>query len=480
MPRQRSILATLIVLMTLVMSLLFAGFAAFHLSIAARAEKRDHEQFISTMLRFIHVELEDENGSGESEAEGLREIRNVVLRDAAPERFGTMTIAIVDEQGNLLLNSEGAEDLIKQNPPFPPLADSPDEAATIYWKSPTEHHFVLSSLRTHAPDGRVRHVRLALDRTVAESELAAFRRRSIIAVLICMVLTGLAVGLITRHALRPLTVIREAAERIRSGSFDVHLEPERLPAELIELGHSFERMQEHLRESFERLSQFAAELAHELRTPVNNLMGQTEVVLSKSRSSVEYEEILSSNLEEMARLSRMIDSLLFLAHASRGSAPVRAETLDLAIEADQVIEYHRLAADDLGVDLLREGSGTIRADRTLFRRALSNLLSNAIDASRPRDRVRVTIEASEDDVVVAVIDEGVGIDRSDLEQVFERFHRSRAARRRRPEGSGLGLAIVRSIMELHGGSVSIESEPGQGTKALLRFPADGAVIRDTP
>ncbi len=465
--------------MTSVMSLLFAGFAAFHLSTAARAQKSDHEQFLSTVLRFIRVELEDENGDREYEEEGLREIENVTLRDAAPERFGTLIIDIENERGEHLMSTPGAAELMTQKPPFPPMADSPSEAAMIYWKSPASRHYVLSALRTRAPDGRVRDVRVALDRTSAVKYLAAFLRRSVIAILICMVLTGIAVALITRHALRPLSVIREAAERIRSGSFDIRLEPERLPAELSELGLSFERMQEHLRESFERLSQFAAELAHELRTPVNNLMGQTEVALSKSRSSVEYEEVLSSNLEEVARLSRMIDSLLFLAHASRGSAPVSAETLDVAAEVDQVIEYHRLQADDIGVELRREGSGTILADRMLFRRALSNLLSNAIDASRSRDCVRVIIETTGNEVVIAVIDEGEGIGADDLDHVFERFHRSQAARRRRPEGSGLGLAIVRSIMELHGGSVALDSRPGLGAKASLRFPADAQVMRGT-
>jgi two-component system heavy metal sensor histidine kinase CusS len=169
----------------------------------------------------------------------------------------------------------------------------------------------------------------------------------------------------------------------------------------------------------------------------------------------------------------MIDSLLFLAHASRGSARFESEPLDIAEEVDSVIEYHHAQAEDLGVTLSRTGTATLAADRTLLRRALSNLLSNAIQASSAGGCVTVAIEQSSGPVRITVTDEGSGIAERDLPRVFERFHRSEEARKSRPEGSGLGLAIVRSIVDLHGGSISIASQPRRGTSATILLPRAG-------
>lgn len=468
--RPRSITSTIIVLMTLAMSVLFVGYAAFHLWAAAGTQRRDHEHLISTTLHFVRVELEEASEDGESEAIGLSEVEDVILRENAAGRFGHLILDVVDEQGTPLLATRGTRELLSEAPPFPPFASSPGNLGLTYWESAQGDYYVLSSLRTSSADGRVRLVRIALDWTEAAHKVIAFRRRSLFAAFACTILAAIAAALVTRHALRPLTIIRDAAEKIREGSFDARLEPDRLPTELGDLAHSFARMQEHLQESFERLSQFSADLAHELRTPVNNLMGETEVTLSKHRTIGEYEDALASNLEEMARLSRMIDSLLFLAHASRGSTRFETEPLDLAAEADSVIEYHRAHAEELGITLSRSGSGTLSADRTLLRRALSNLLSNAVHASSAGGTVNVSIGQTSGPACITVTDDGSGIAEEDLPRVFERFHRSQDARTRRPEGSGLGLAIVRSIVELHGGSVSIESRRGVGTTVTLLLP----------
>lgn len=468
--KPRSILTTIIVLMTLSMTVLFIAFAAFHLSAGARAQRRDHEQYISTTLHFIRAELEGTLEEGEFEQEELDEIEDVVLRENASRRFGKVIVEIVDEQGTAILATSGAADLASMNPPFPPPVVSPGDATIDYWEAGDGTHFVLSSLRTHAPEGRIRRVHIALDWSEAEDKTEAFRRESILAILVCTLLAAIAAAFVTRHALRPLSVIRDAAENIRRGSFDERLDPKSLPVELDDLALSFTKMQEHLRESFERLSQFSAELAHELRTPLNNLMGENEVALSKSRTSDEYRELLSSNLEEMNRLARIIERLLFLAHASRGSAKFDAEPLDLAEEVDEVIEYHRAQADEISVTIVRSGDGRVQGDRTLVRRALSNVLSNALDASSKGGTIAITVEDSSNSVAITITDEGTGIDEINIPHVFDRFHRSKDSRTRRPEGNGLGLSIVKSVLELHGGSVSITSRPREGTSVRLVLP----------
>ena len=457
--------------MTLAMSALLVGFAAFHLSVAEGIQKREHQQYVSAMLHFIRVELEGLGMDGESEQGGLAEFEDVVLRENASRRFGKLIVHVVTSEGELLLSTSGAQDLVEQRPPFPPFTPSPAGVRVNYWRSAAGRHFVLSSLKTRSPEGRVREVKLALDWSDARAEMQRFRRRSAGVIVLCTVLAAVAAASVVRYALRrPISAIRDAADRIRQGSFDSRLGPTRLPAELAELAQSFERMQDHLQESFDRLSHFAAELAHELRTPVGNVMGQTEVALSRPRTVGEYQEVLASNLEEMARLSRMVDSLLFLAHAERGSAQVGAQQLDLAAEADSVVEYHRAEAEELDVTLTRSGHGALCADRALLRRALSNLLSNALQASSAGGEVAISIVESTAGLSITVTDQGAGIAEGDLPRVLEPFYRSHQARLCRPEGSGLGLAIVKSIVELHRGSVAVESQPGEGTTVTVRFP----------
>ncbi len=468
--RPRSIFATIFVLMTLSVTILFVGFAAFHLVHAGSVQEADHRQYLSTTLQFIRAELEEGLLDSDAEAVEIDEIEEVVLRENAARRFGSLFVEISDEEGDILLRSTGLLNLLDQDPPFPPPASSPGDTTIEYWEGTDENHYVLSSLLTSAPDGRYRLVRIALDWSKTEDRVEAFRQKSIGAVLVCTLLAAIAAAFVTRHALRPLSMITDAAEHLRSGSFDARLVPEHLPVEMNALAESFARMQEHLRESFERLSQFSAELAHELRTPVNNLMGETEVALSQPRTSDEYREVLISTLEESTRLSRMIDSLLFLARASRGTESIETEDLDVLQEVTDVIEYFHPLCDERGVATVVNGEATLAADRTLFRRALSNVLSNALEASAPGGTISVSITSRSGVVAIAVTDDGVGIAEDELPTVFERFRRSKSARSRRPEGIGLGLSIVRSIVHLHRGTATIESNLDQGTTVTLVFP----------
>lgn len=467
---RRSILSTVTILMVIAMSLLFAGFAAFHVVSTSKLQRQDHERYMATTSHFIRAELEGTLEPGGSEQEELDEIEAVVLRENASRRSGRLLVFVTDPAGRPLLATRGATELMAEQPPFPPAAGSAGRTRISYWESRRGKHYVLSSLDTNSADGRNRRVSVALDWSEAEDKVEAYRRQSVAGALVFTLLAAVASALVTRHSLRPLAVIRDAADSIGQGSFDARLDPSLLPSELIGLAQSFERMQEHLGDAFERLSQFAADLAHELRTPVSNLMGETEVALSRPRSIDEYTEVLGSNLEELVRLSRIIDSLLFLANASRGAARLETEALDLGVEVDSLIEYHRPVAEELEVALERVGEGSLAADRTLFRRAVSNLLSNALQASNRGGVVSVSISRTASTLTVAVSDQGIGILDADIPLVFERFHRCEEARARRPDGSGLGLAIVKSIVELHGGVVSIKSLRGEGTIVSLSFP----------
>jgi two-component system heavy metal sensor histidine kinase CusS len=272
--------------------------------------------------------------------------------------------------------------------------------------------------------------------------------------------------------MRPLAAITRAAERVSAQDLHRRIDPERWPRELAALATAFDQMLARLEDSFTRLSQFSADLAHELRGPINNLMGEAEVALSRARSEAEYRDVLESSLEEYGRLSRMIDGLLFLARAEAAERRIAKTRLDARREVEAVIEFHDALADEGGVKVSCDGSATVSADPGMFRRAVSNLLSNALQHTPPGGAITITLSAAPGGgAEVRVADTGVGIAAEHLPRLFDRFYRADPARAHSRGGIGLGLAIVKSIMEVHGGRVTITSRPGAGTTVILAFPS---------
>ncbi|MBI1929789.1 heavy metal sensor histidine kinase [Candidatus Poribacteria bacterium] len=286
--------------------------------------------------------------------------------------------------------------------------------------------------------------------------------------------TGIVVA---RKGMHPLGEIAKAAQQITVTQFHKRLEPTRWPKELVALATAFDEMLNRLEDSFTRLSQFSADLAHELRTPINNLMGEAEVALSRPRTPEEYRQILESNLEEYAKLSRMIDSLLFLARAESTENPIKKLRLSALKEIEAVCEFHDAVAEERGVVVTCQGEAFVHADATLFRRAISNLLSNALQYTPRGGKITISVKQSAEEWgEVSVSDTGSGIEPEHLPKIFDRFYRADRSRAQHPEGTGLGLAIVKSIMELHGGTVTIQSEPTQGTTVTLKFPRQSNFI----
>jgi two-component system heavy metal sensor histidine kinase CusS len=264
--------------------------------------------------------------------------------------------------------------------------------------------------------------------------------------------------------------IDATARRIRTTALDERIRVERLPRELAQLAETFNEMLDRISESFGRLSRFSADLAHELRTPIHNLRGETEVALAKTRTVEEYREVLESSLEEYDRLSRMIESLLFLARAESSAAPFERQTVEARREVEAVREVFDPVAEERGVALACEGEASLSVSAVLFRRLLSNLVANALEHTPAGGRVGIEIAQDPDGAAtIRVADTGRGIEPEHLPRVFDRFYRADPSRS--AAGSGLGLAIAKSIVELHGGSIALDSSPGRGTRVTLRFPA---------
>lgn len=364
----------------------------------------------------------------------------------------------------------GTDELLALDPPFPPPSDVPDRVEIVYWRS-SGRSFALTTAWMDLPrTGERRLLRMALERTADELALRRLLETILMIVLVGAALSTVAAVAITRRSLRPLARMSSAIREVEIERLDRRLGAEGFPRELEPLAREFDAMQARLLDSFERLSRFSADLAHELRTPVTNLMGEAEVGLSRTRSPEEYRSILESSLEELARLARIIESLLFIARADRTAVIPEPESFELRPEAAAVAEFYELLAAEKDLRIEIEGEGRIEGDVALVRRALSNLLSNAIRYSGPGGRIVISIEPAGNQVRVRVVDRGHGIPPRHLDRIFDRFYRADEARSQYPDGSGLGLSIVRSIMDLHGGSVTIESVEGAGTVATLAFP----------
>ncbi len=219
---------------------------------------------------------------------------------------------------------------------------------------------------------------LLLDTSAHTQFFATIARWFWLSLLISAVVSAGLGWLIARSALVPLRQVTEVAASISASSLKERISPAAVPLELRQLVASFNAMLERLDDAFVRLSNFSADIAHELRTPVSNLLMQTEVVLSRARSSETYEETLYANLDDLKHMARMIDDMLFLAKADSGLIIPKHQEVALHAVVHKLFEYYRLLADERGIQLQLHGSGRIRGDVLMLHRAIANLLSNAL------------------------------------------------------------------------------------------------------
>jgi two-component system heavy metal sensor histidine kinase CusS len=283
-------------------------------------------------------------------------------------------------------------------------------------------------------------------------------------------LTGFLGWVAVRRGLAPLRDISRSAAGITANRLDQRLSAASIPAELAEVAKTLNEMLARLEESFHRLSDFSSDLAHELRTPVSNLLTQTQVTLSKPRTLDEYEDVLASNTEEFERLSRMIADMLFLAKSDNSLIIPHRERINLATEVNSLFEFYDALAEEKGVSLSCSGTGSVSGDRLMLRRAINNLLSNAVRHTSEGGQIAVRVDDSGgSSVVLTVENTGETIAPEHLPRLFDRFYRVDSSRRHFGEGAGLGLAMTRSIAHAHGGEVLARSEEGV-TTFELRLP----------
>lgn len=306
---------------------------------------------------------------------------------------------------------------------------------------------------------------VALDLSHHTHFLASVRNATWAGVAIAACIAALVGWFAAHRGLAPLRRVTATASALSAQQLGQRLNENDAPREVREHVEAFNGMLARLEAAFQRLADYSADIAHELRTPISNLMTQTQVALSRPRSNDEYQDILASNIEEYERIARMVSDMLFLAKAEHNTLAQDSAPIDLACEADALIDFYEALAEEHRIRIERHGTAVVAGDRLMLRRALSNLLSNALRHTPDGGQITIAIDIAADGAAarLSVANVGDPIAPDQLERIFDRFHRGSSLRERHGEGAGLGLAITRLIVQAHGGEVVASSKAGTTT-----------------
>lgn len=465
MRRQRLSIALRLALLfsAIAIAILVAIGAYLYRTLANQMQQRDDMDLLNKAVVLRHLL------SGEASAATLQ---------AAPGRMlGTvygegMSLLVEDARGRPLLQN-GAAPRDWGALPAVPLARA---ARTM-----DIHELPLGARRARSvkvmaatADGALLQVSLARERSerlLVLRRYAADLAGALVAGAAIMTLLAFA---IVRHGLRPLQQVTAQTNEINAHRLNHRLPVDAAPAELQGLSIAFNAMLDRIEEGVQRLAVFGADLAHDMRTPLNTLMVETQVALSRPRPVEEYQALMASNLEEYARLARMIENTLFLARAENAQLKLDRRQLDAHAELSRIRDYFEGLADEAGVALTLEPAGAavaLLAEPILFQRAVGNLISNAIAHTAKGGTVGIVARRQGAGTVVEVRNTGAGIAAGQADRLFERYYRGDQARSVDGASAGLGLAIVRAIMGLHGGQAAVDCSQAGWITFALHFPA---------
>jgi len=430
---------------------------------------------------FEEIDLNDLNGKLELVRHTLVNARAPSDMEIVPQRLSDalvghhgLSVAVLGPDRKMLFTSPDA--IFPASLLVGPMReDSSGRARLLTWEKDGQAYRGIAAAAVTGVAGRPpATVVVAVNIEHHQMFMEAFQKSLWWAIAASIALTAILGWVAARRGLAPVREMAEMTQGISANRLGDRLQTASVPSELVDLAIAFNGMLARLEDSFQRLSDFSSDLAHELRTPISNLMTQTQVAISKARSADQYREVLYSNLEEYERLARMIADMLFLAKADNGLIVPSSEMVDLATEARELFGFYEAFAEEHGVGLVLTGEGAVQGDRLMIRRALSNLLSNAIRHT-PRDgSVKVLIEQSESgEIQLSVDNPGENIEPEHLPRLFDRFYRIDPSRQKASEGAGLGLAITKSIVEAHKGSIRAYSSNGS-TRFAITLPAAGA------
>lgn len=301
-------------------------------------------------------------------------------------------------------------------------------------------------------------------------------RRFLILLIVAMPI-ALAVSLaggwfLAGRALRPVDAITLAAQRIAGGDLSQRLTMPAAPDEIGRLAGTFNNMIGRLDASFRQIRQFTSDASHELRTPLTVMKGETELVLRRPRPLEDYQSVLESNLEEIDRMTRIVEELLFLSRADMGEVKMESRPVVLEALVEDIHRQATLLGQDRSIEVVL---GTVmpalvQGDELRLRELLLNLVENAVKYSHPGGKIEIGLVTDGQQAIISVSDRGIGIAPEDHRKIFDRFFRTDEARAHTKKGTGLGLAICAWIAESHKGRISVKSNVGQGSTFTVTLP----------
>jgi len=489
---KRSLTAQISLSIAVISILLVAGSGLLINRLAVRELREGNELIMFANLALLREDLSVARFDLTHEPQRLVKRMNLQL--------GQLHMALLDEHRRVIAASERFEVPLSALPAqamsvdnLPTGIEHADVRAlgkalgplTTVWTAPDHRSFRLLFARIPVPAGSLAGpdthgllvafaYELTQTRQLVMTELQIFFVTLLIGALAA---GGLGVWIARRIVAGPRR-LAAAANRISARPMSERLSVASTPTELVESTHAFNRMLDRLEASFRRLSEFSSDLAHDLRTPINNLLGEAQVALAKPRGADEYRLVLESAVEDYERISRLIENMLFLARADDPHAATNRLWIDLRPVLERASGYFEMLAEERGavIELDMQGAEPpawqqVWADETMLVRALGNLLSNALRYAPRGSTVNVATHVHDGGgCTLEVSNDGPPIPSELHERIFERSFRGDESRAGSASGSGLGLAIVKSIMELHGGTATVISGMGRRTMFRLWFP----------
>ncbi|MFQ5899945.1 MAG: sensor histidine kinase [Thermodesulfobacteriota bacterium] len=292
---------------------------------------------------------------------------------------------------------------------------------------------------------------------------------------ISLIFAGIVGWLLANRALRPVAEITKTARRIGAENLNQRLEVRNPGDEIGRLAETFNDMISRLESSFDRIKQFTADVSHEIKTPITILKGETEIALKTEKTVEGFKSVLVSNLEEINRMTHVIEGLLFLSRRDSGIKDITTEEIDMDDLLKEKYQQAILLAKnkEIKVILVRNDPVRVKGNPIRLRQLLLNLIENAVKYTPKTGEITLSLEKSAGFARIVVSDTGIGVAREDLPYLFDRFFRVDKARSREEGGSGLGLSICKGIVNSHNGSIEVKSRPGKGSKFIIHLPAIG-------
>jgi two-component system heavy metal sensor histidine kinase CusS len=465
--RPRSIASQLVLRFTpAAAALLFCGLAVLY-SIVVRHAFEEDNVFLADKIFALRADL--------TKADWPRAL-NEELRAMRADAHSAYWVRILDSNGGIVAETPGMNGLLSSSI-FPPAETqiSPAWNPKNYRIGGKLFALVATIKET---GGQPYTIQVAQDRSADEQFTKEFGALLVAVLAVGTFASAIIATTVAKRGLRPLAEMARSLQRIGPTHLHERVPPTGWPRELQPLAIAFDEMLDRLEDSFTRLSQFSADLAHELRTPIGNILGGSQVALTRARTPEEYREVIESSVGECERLSGIIDNLLFLARAEAAVGHIQRTLFDGKAAIEKIATFYETIAEEQHVSIVCTGEAKIYADPVLFGRAVSNLVDNALRFTPAEGTIRISIGTRAAQSEISVTDSGCGIAAQHLPRVFDRFYRVDSSRS--SQGTGLGLALVKSITDLHGGSATLTSEVNRGTIVTLTFPNEPSFESPAP